>query len=200
MQLRIYFNVVFQVLAWFLPCTWFRWVIWQCFQRVKWWRIWRGNRKIDILLFRMNTLLFLHVFHCSFADCWSSGTCCSLFIWASISDFFFHDSASSCDFLISLSSLQDSSWHWRYSSLSLVLLIASLWRNMSSNPWLDLFILQKSSEACGCLFFFRVRSKSQFTIGLFSNNPLLKNHSNKEHDNAKKSLSKSWYYWRTCWK
>ena len=38
-------------------------------------------------------------------------------------------------------------------------------------------------------FFFRVISKSQFTIGFFHNHPMLKNHSNKEHDNAKLHLT-----------
>ena len=44
-----------------------------------------------------------------FADCWSSGNFCSLFIQASISDCFFCSSHSSCNFLISLSSIQASS-------------------------------------------------------------------------------------------
>ena len=45
-----------------------------------------------------------------FAACWSSITCCSLFIQASISACLFCSSNSSCDLLIRLSSPQDYSW------------------------------------------------------------------------------------------
>ena len=129
------------------------WVIWQCFQRV----IWRGRgqgirQNFDILLCRMDTFLLLRVLHFGFEACWSSGICCFLFIQASISACFFCSSTTSCDFLICLSSPQDYSWHWRYSSLSWVLLIESLWRNTSSNTCLASFIMQKRVEACGCLF------------------------------------------------
>ena len=79
MQLRIEFNIVCQVLGWFLPCTWIRWVIRQCFRRVIWWRWGRGTRQnFDIFLYRMDKFLFLCVFHCGFAAFWYSVTCCSL--------------------------------------------------------------------------------------------------------------------------
>ena len=139
--------------VWFLPCTWIRWVIQRCFQWVIWWRRGRGFRQnFDIVSWCMDTLLFLCVFQYVFTACWSSVTCCYLFIQASISACLFCSSAYSFAFLISLSSLQASYWRWRYSPLSWVLLIASLWRNTSSNPCLASFILQKLAEACGCLF------------------------------------------------
>ena len=90
MQLRIYFNVVCKLIRWFLTYTWIRWVIQRYFQRVVWRR--RGQRirrNFDILFCRMDTFLFLHVFRCGFAACWYSGTCCFLFIQASISACFF---------------------------------------------------------------------------------------------------------------
>ena len=90
MQLSIYLNVVCQVRVWFLRCTWIRWVIRQFFRRVIWWQRGQGIRQnLDILLLRMDTLLFLCVLHFGFAACWSSRTCCLLLIQASISDFFF---------------------------------------------------------------------------------------------------------------
>ena len=153
MQLRICFNVVCQVLVWLLPCTWIRWVIRQCFQRVIWWQRGRGIiQNFDILSCHKDTFLFLHVLHCGFAACWYSGNCCSLFIQASISACFFGSSTYSCDLLIRPSSLQDSSWRWISSSLSWVLLIESLWRNTSLNIFLASFIMRKSAEACECLF------------------------------------------------
>ena len=91
--------------------------------------------------------------------------------------FLFRFSDSSCDFLIRLSSIQASSWRWRSSSISWVLLISSLWRNKYSNPFLALFIIRKAAEACVWLFF-RVRLKSQFTI-FFSYYTLLNTYSNK---------------------
>ena len=101
---------------------------------------------------RMDTLLFLRVLHCGFAAFWSSGTCCSLFIKSSISACFFCYSDSYCALLMHSSSLQASSWRWRSSSHSWVLIIASLWQNTSSDPCLASFIMQKSAEVCGYLF------------------------------------------------
>ena len=94
---------------------------------------------------------------------------CFLLIQESISACFFYSSASSCAFLIRLSSLeayscafliwssslQDYYWRCRYYPFYWFLLIASLWRNTSSNPSLSSFIMQKSAEACGCLFLSR---------------------------------------------
>ena len=63
MQLRIYFNVVWQVLVWFLPCTWMRWVIRRYFQQVFWWQRGRGiRRNFNILSCRVDIFFFpLHV-------------------------------------------------------------------------------------------------------------------------------------------
>ena len=153
MQLRIYFNLVCQVLVCFFSCTWIRWFIEQCYQRVIWWQRWQGIRQnFNILPCRMDMFFFISVSHCGFAACWYSGNCSFLFLQASISACFFRSCAYSCTFLISSSYLQASSWRWRSSSLSWVLLIASLWRNTHSNPCLASFIMQKSEEACGCLF------------------------------------------------
>ena len=152
-QLRIYFNVVCQVLIWFLTCTWIKRVICRCFQRVIWWRKGRGIRQtFYILSFRLDTFLFLWVFHCGFAYFWYSGTCFSLFIQVSISACLFRSSTSSCAFLIRSSYLQVYSWRWRSSSLYWVILIVSLWSNKSFNTCLALFVIWKSEESCGCLF------------------------------------------------
>ena len=153
MKLRIYLNVVCKVLGWFLSCTWIRWFIRRCFQRVIWWRWGREIRQTSVIfLCRMYTFLFLCVFHCGFTACWYSGTCFSLFIQASISACLFCSSVSSCDFLICSSYIQASSWRWRSLSFPWVFLIASLWRNPPFNPSLASIFMQKSAEACGCLF------------------------------------------------
>ena len=65
---------------------------------------------------------------------------------------YFCSSAYSCEFLIPTSFLQSSSWRWRYSSLSWVLLVALIWRNMSYSPFLNSFIMGKEAETCVCLF------------------------------------------------
>ena len=154
MLLRIYLNVVCQVLGWFLTCTWIRWVIWRCFWRVVWWGWGRViRRNFDILLFRMDTFLFLSVFYWGFASCWFSVIFFSLFIKASISACFFRYSDSSCAFLIRSSFLQASSWRWRSSYLSWVLLISSLWHNISPNPCSASLIMRKAAEDCEYLFF-----------------------------------------------
>ena len=113
----------------------------------------RNQTKFRYLFFRIDTFLFLWVFQCVF---------CSLFIFRNLLLFihisvhfilFIFSSASSCALLISSFSLQASSWSWRYSSLSWVLLIVSSWRNTSSNPSVVSFITRKAAESCGFLFF-----------------------------------------------
>ena len=139
--------------GWFMSCNWIRLVIQQCFWRVIWWQWGRGIRlNIDILYCRMDTFLFLCVLHCGF---------CILLIFRNLL-ILIHTSvhfilflslfSSSCAFLSHYFSLQTSSWRWSSSSISWVLTIASLWRNTSSDPSLDSFIVIKAAEACGCLF------------------------------------------------
>ena len=55
-------------LVWlFLSCTWIRWVVWWCFQQVIWGRCRQGIIwNFDIFSCRMDTFLFLWVFHCRF--------------------------------------------------------------------------------------------------------------------------------------
>ena len=98
--------------------------------------------------------------------------------------FFFCSSASSCAFLICLFYLQTYSWRWWYFSPSWVPSIASLWCNTSSNPSFAWFINKKSVEACGCLFFSGWDQRASLQPDL-SNHPLLRNHSNQEHDYTK---------------
>ena len=51
----------------FFPCTLIRWVIIRCFQRVIWGQLGRWIRQnFNIFLWRMDTFLFLCVFHCGF--------------------------------------------------------------------------------------------------------------------------------------
>ena len=50
---------------------------------------------------------------------------------------------------------------------------------------LSLVYHEKIIRSLSMLIFFRVRPKGQFTIDFFSKHPLLKTHSNKEHDNEK---------------
>ena len=94
--------------------------------------------------------------------------------------FFFRSYAPSCAFLVCLSFLQASSWHWIYSSCSL---IASLQHNKPSNPSLSSFIMRITAEARGCLFF-QGDIEEPVYDRLFPNHPLLKTHSNQEHYNA----------------
>ena len=185
MQLRIYFNVVCHVLVGFLTCTWIIWVIRKYFQQIIWWQ-WEQviRRNFDIFSCRMDTFLFLRVLYCGFAVCWYSGTCCSLFVQASIPACFFCSFASFCAFLIRLYFIQDSSWRWRSSYLSWVLLIVSLCRNKSSNTFLASFIMRKAAEAFRCLFLSGWNWRASLRYD-FSNHPLLKTHWSKEHDNAK---------------
>ena len=166
-QLSIYFNVVCQVLVWFLPCSRIRWVIWRCFQWVIWWRRWLGIRgNFDLLSCCMEMFLFLCVLYCGFTHCWSSGNSCFLFIQASISACFFRYYAYSCAIVIRSYYLQASSWCWRSSSLSWFLNIIIMTEYVFQS-FLRFFYHAKISRRLWMLIFVRVRSKIQFKIGFF---------------------------------
>ena len=176
----------------FLSCTWIRWFIQRCFRQVIWGWWGRGIRQhFDIFSVRMDTFFFLCIFHCGL---------CSLLVFRNLLllihpsvhfRFFFRSSASSCNFLTRLSSLQACSSHWMSYSLSWVLIIASLWRNTFPNPSFDSFIMQKSSEAGGYLFLsgWYWRASLWYAFLIQTNNMIIQN-----------SPSKPWASWTTCWK
>ena len=191
MQLRIYFNVLCQVLFRFLPWTRIRWVIQRCFQQITWWRWWQGIKQhFDIISCRMDTFLFLSVFHSRFAACWYSGTCCSLLIQASISAWFFCSSVSSRAFRICLSALQASSWRWRSSSpfpeSSSLYHYDAICLPVLDYPCLSCKKHQKPVDH----YFCQGDIKDPVYDRLFCNHPLLQTHSIKEQDNVKLHPSK----------
>ena len=135
--LRIYFNAVCQVLRWILPCTWIRWVIQRCFQRVIWWQ---WGQHVDDLLDDITSLVGICLIPepDDSTDDASNESC---------------EDKDSDEIIIVLCAIRT-----RSSSLVASIrthyysLIASLWLNVFSDSSLASFIIFITSETCECWF------------------------------------------------